>query len=86
MARALQEQYINIVQGIEDESVISCYDANLKVIAKISTWGVVRVSELTVCRRERNVCIPDHKVIPLANTTSRLPHHSPLDHRTFMAQ
>jgi hypothetical protein len=48
--------------------------------------GVVRVFELMVmCRRERNVCIFDHKVIPLANTTTRLPHHSPLGHRTFMA-
>lgn len=61
MARALQEQYLNIVQGIiEDESVVSRHDANLKAIAKILTWGDVRVFELMLdCA--------DHKVIPLAN-------------------
>ena len=41
MARALQKQYLNIVQGIiEDESVVSRHDANLKAIAKILTWGI----------------------------------------------
>ena len=38
MARALQGQYIDIVRGFED--VVFRYDANLKAIAKILTWGV----------------------------------------------